>query len=88
LAWPLTPPRANRISGLKNFRSSSKKDFFNTIRQKRNVRPVSWMPVSHLSADIAEDRRHLAARITSFASSQATSLDPIRFALALGLAST
>jgi len=31
----LTSPRAKRISGPKKFRSSPKKDFFNTIRQKR-----------------------------------------------------
>jgi hypothetical protein len=35
IIWPLTSPRAKRISGLKNFRSSAEKDFFNNIRQKR-----------------------------------------------------
>jgi hypothetical protein len=29
--WPLTLPRAKRISGSKNFRSSPQKDFFNNI---------------------------------------------------------
>src|SRR6266702_6110228 len=33
--WFLTSPRAKRISGPKKFRSSSKKDFFNTIGAKR-----------------------------------------------------
>jgi hypothetical protein len=30
--WSLTSPRTKRISGLGKFRSSPKKDFFNTIR--------------------------------------------------------
>jgi hypothetical protein len=33
--WSLTFPRTNRISGLYNFRSSSEKDFSNTICQQR-----------------------------------------------------
>jgi hypothetical protein len=32
--WSLTSPRAERISGPEKFRSSSRKDFFNNIRQK------------------------------------------------------
>jgi hypothetical protein len=32
----LTSPRAKRISGPKNFRSSGEKDFFNTICHKRS----------------------------------------------------
>jgi hypothetical protein len=31
----LASPRAKRISGPKKFHSSPKKDFFNSIRQKR-----------------------------------------------------
>jgi hypothetical protein len=34
MMWSLTSPRANRISGLYNFRSSPEKDFFNTIGKK------------------------------------------------------
>jgi len=29
--WSLISPRAKRISGFKNIRSSAQKDFFNTI---------------------------------------------------------
>jgi hypothetical protein len=34
---PLTSPRANRIGGLYNFRSSPEKDFFNTICQQATL---------------------------------------------------
>jgi hypothetical protein len=37
--WSLTSPRAKRISGPKKFRSSPKKDFFNTIRAKADIPP-------------------------------------------------
>jgi len=43
--WSLISPRAKRISGSRNFRSSPQKDFFNTIgasghSTKREVRKV------------------------------------------------
>src|SRR5258705_10854280 len=34
--WSLTSLRAKGTSGPENFQSSAKKDFFNTIRQKRS----------------------------------------------------
>jgi hypothetical protein len=34
--WSLTSPRANRISGSRNFRSLCQKDFFNNIGAKRS----------------------------------------------------
>jgi hypothetical protein len=37
--WPLTSPRAKRISGLKIFRSPTEKDFFNTICHKQTHAP-------------------------------------------------
>jgi len=43
--WSLTSWRVRRASGPENFRSSAKKDFFNTIRQKRsfhNAREHPW----------------------------------------------
>src|SRR5665811_538239 len=35
MMWSLTSPRTKRISGLKKFRSSPEKDFFNTMGTKR-----------------------------------------------------
>jgi hypothetical protein len=40
----LTSPRAKRISGSKKFRASPKKDFFNTIRQKRSFGSLESIP--------------------------------------------
>src|SRR5258706_2747920 len=40
MMWSLTSPRANRISGLYNFRSSPEKDFCNTIRVESRF-PIS-----------------------------------------------
>jgi hypothetical protein len=37
--WPLTSPRAERISGHEKFRSSSRKDFFNSICHKQTSAP-------------------------------------------------
>src|SRR5882762_7976756 len=34
--WPLTSQRERCTSGLENFQSSAKKDFFNTIRHERS----------------------------------------------------
>ena len=36
--WSLTSQRVRRTSGPENFQSSTKKDFFNTIRQERKSR--------------------------------------------------
>jgi len=36
--WSLISPRAQRISGFKNIRSSGQKDFFNTIGQEATSR--------------------------------------------------
>jgi hypothetical protein len=35
--WSLTSPRVKRISDPENFRSSARKDFFNTIRGKADI---------------------------------------------------
>ena len=50
----LTSLRTNRISGPRNFRSSAKKDFFNTIGTKQTGRGLARMSASEGSADIAK----------------------------------
>ena len=41
--WSLTSPRAERISGPEKFRSSARKDFFNSICQKQTFVGRFWL---------------------------------------------
>jgi hypothetical protein len=44
--WSLTSPRAERISGPENFRSSARRDFFNSIGTE-----LTCYPLQRMSAD-------------------------------------
>jgi hypothetical protein len=46
--WSVTSPRVRRISGPKNFRSPSQKDFFNNIGAKRPL----WAAKQRLALDL------------------------------------
>src|ERR1700676_3461468 len=47
--WSLTLPRARRASGAEKFRSSTRKDFFNSIGHQRTLGRVQAMSVHHLN---------------------------------------
>jgi hypothetical protein len=53
--WSLASPRAKRISGPKKFRSSPKKDFFNTIGAKRTSRQNAY--ASEVPGSVKEKER-------------------------------
>jgi hypothetical protein len=77
--WSLTSPRAKRISGPKKFRSSPKKDFFNTIGHNRtDAIGVAW---STLSRPANNNVRHRLAgdRIQSVPTASAAMNQNIRF---------
>jgi hypothetical protein len=50
--WSLTSPRAERISGPEKFRSSARKDFFNSIRTFRTSPAYLMISVREGIADI------------------------------------
>ena len=57
--WSLTSPNSKRISGPKKFRSSAKKDPFNTICHKQTFGSMSYRSDLEISRELAPIRCEL-----------------------------